>query len=98
MEDQKKRQSGRLELMIKAQCRTGALSDEELDGVSGGNVLNANRVYQMRCSACGWASTPFDGTDPQSDAESLAWQHYCFAPNCEGGESVSIVPGAVTFL
>jgi len=97
MENKKEQQAKRLELLIKARCRTGELSDEELDGVSGGAVLNSNQVYQMRCSACGWASTPFDASDPYTDADKLAWQHICFAPDCEGGESVTIVPGTVTF-
>lgn len=97
MEEQTKKQAKRLALLIKEKCHTGELPDDALEGVSGGAVLSSNQVYQMRCPVCGWASTPFDASDPYNDGDKLAWQHYCFAPDCEGGENITIVPGTVSF-
>lgn len=62
--------------------KSGELSDDALDNVSGGAVLDAS-FYMARCKKCGWQSCPFDNKGAY-DLQVVILDHLNTAPDCDG--------------
>ena len=62
--------------------KRGELSDDDLDSVAGGAVLNSV-FYIAKCKLCGWQSPQYDGQG-ESDAGGVIYDHIMRNPNCSG--------------
>lgn len=64
----------------------GELSDDALDQVAGGAVLNSV-FYIAKCGLCGWQSAPFDNQG-EYDLNTIVFDHIQRCPSCSGDFSV----------
>lgn len=67
---------------LKSKPESGELSDDALDQVTGGAVLDST-FYIAKCNRCGWQSCPFDNQGA-NDLEIIVRDHYSRNMDCEG--------------
>lgn len=81
MEDQKTLLAKQMENLSKAVAHTGELSDDALEGVSGGAVAGRGAVSKhmarATCPACGFRSDYFNPDDIQ-DLKVIIFDHVTF--------------------
>lgn len=70
----------------KGILKRGELSDDDLDAVAGGAVLN-NMFFIAKCTLCGWQSPPYDGQG-ECDAGGVIFNHIQQHPDCSGNFEV----------
>lgn len=67
---------------LKDKPESGELSDDALDGVSGGAVLDST-FFIAKCNKCGWQSCPFDNRGAD-DLEMIVRDHCTRNMDCTG--------------
>lgn len=81
MDEKQLRQEKALQAALVEKPKSGLLSDEMLDGVSGGAVFTG-KFYVATCDLCGWSAS-FDNKGDY-DTAVLILDHMNTHPDCPG--------------